>query len=353
VRSWLDVDLGAVVSNARALDAYCAPAALCAVVKSDAYGHGLVPVARALSGAGIDRLHLAVFGTEEAFALREAGIRGPLLVLGPVDDGDLEEAGRARIEIAVLAEEDVRRFAPHRLSVHVKIDTGVSRFGVVPDAGPRVIAACADAGLTVAGVYSHLANAEDLDVRFTMEQLYRLRRAAGATPHKMHIAASAAAILWSETRLDMVRCGIAIYGRWPSDGVAVAASGVLELRPALRWFAPIAGVRDIAAGQSVGYGCEFKPQRDSVIAVLPVGYADGLGRAAGGGRLALRLAGGTAPIVGRICMNACMIDVTDLRTRPIRGDIAEIDIEDAARAAGTIDYEILARLPPSLERRYG
>jgi alanine racemase len=353
VRSWAEVDLAALEANARSLAALAAPATLCAVVKSNAYGHGLVPVARVLAAAKIPGLSLAVFGSEEAFALREAGVGGPLLVVGPVADVDLAEAARHQIEIAVLGEDDVRRFAPHRLAVHLKVDTGVSRFGVRPDSARRVIEACERSGLTVAGVYSHLANAEDLDLRFTTEQLDRLLRAIGARTCKRHIAASAAAILWPQTRLDMVRCGIALYGRWPSARVAQAARASLELKPALRWFAPVAAVREVAAGDSVGYGCEFSAERDSIIAVLPVGYADGLPRAASGGKVAVRFNVSTAPIVGRICMNACMVDVTVVAPRPVPGDVAEIDIEAVARAADTIDYEILARLSPSLERRYG
>jgi alanine racemase len=169
---------------------------------------------------------------------------------------------------------------------------------------------------------------------------------------RKHIAASAAAILWPQTRLDMVRCGIALYGRWPSHEVESASRGTFALLPALRWFAPVVQIREVTEGDSVGYGCEFRPTRLSTIAVLPLGYADGLPRGAGGGRLDVRLPGGSAPVVGRVCMNACMIDVTGILPAPSRGDFAEIAIADAASSAGTIEYEILARLPASLERRY-
>jgi alanine racemase len=358
VRSWLQIDLGAIAANARALSQIAAPATLCAVLKSNAYGHGLVPVGRALSDAGLPGMRLAVFDADEALALREAGIREPVLVVGPVGDGEVADAARASLECAVLAEDDVARFSAHRfaahqMKVHVKIDTGTSRFGVRPSDATRVIDDCTDAGLRVVGIYSHLANAEDLDKAFTLEQLRRLQsiRSFGGV---RHIAASAAAILWPETRLDMVRCGIALYGFWPSEQVREAARETIVLKPALRWFAPIAQVRNVAAGETVGYGCEFTAARESIIGVLPLGYADGLPRGAGG-RLSVKIDSSFAPIVGRICMNACMVDLSDLQPsqRPARGDAVEIDVEDAASAAGTINYEILARLPASVERRYG
>lgn len=354
MRSWLQIDLAAIEANAWALSRLAAPAALCAVVKSNAYGHGLVPVGRALSHCGIDGLRLAVFDANEALTLREAGVREPILVVGPLGDEQRRDAARAGLECAVFCADDAARFSNLRLRVHVKVDTGISRFGVSAGDAARVVKDCVDAGLQVVGVYSHLANAEDLDKAFTFEQLRRLRSVQ--MPGKVtHIAASAAAILWPETRLDMVRCGIALYGFWPSEQVREAAPPALSLKPALRWFAPVAQVRNVCAGDTVGYGCEFEAARDSVIGVLPLGYADGLPRAAGGGRLRVRIGSSSAPIVGRICMNACMVDFSDLQPahRPARGEAVEIDVEDAARAADTINYEILARLPASVERRYG
>jgi len=350
LHAWLEIDLERIAQHGRELAGRVGPAALCAVVKSDAYGHGLVPVSRALSGAGISGLRFAVFTAAEGLALREAGIGEPILVVGPIADDESQPVAQAGLECAVLCEEDADRYEAGT-RVHVKVDSGVARFGVRPDRAALVIERCRQSGLRVAGVYSHLANAEDLDEAFTLEQLARLRSVSGDGLLR-HIAASAAAIMWQATRLDMVRCGIALYGRWPSDAVRSSdASRGLTLRPALRWFAPVALVRDVDAGEPVGYGCDFVPARPSTIAVLPLGYADGLPRAAAGG-LDVVVRGMHAPVVGRICMNACMVDVTDVKPAVSRGDIAEIDVASVARAAQTIDYEILARLPSSLERRY-
>ena len=362
--SWLEIDRATLVANAQALARKSAPASLCAVIKSNGYGHGLLPVAGALSRAGIARLRFAVFAADEAFALREAGIEEPIFVIGPVADADLAEAGRHRLELALFDAAQCEPYARHHIAAHVKFETGTNRFGIAHTDADTVLRRCRELGVHVIGLYSHLANAEDIDKDFTLRQVAALTEigrhnaAAGHYPDaKLHIAASAAAMMWPQTRLDMVRCGIALYGAWPSNPVMAVMAGEdpsFELRPALRWFAPIAQVHDVAAGDSVGYGRAFVAERSSSIAVLPLGYADGLPRAAGLGRLRVRVGTGTdtAPIVGRVCMNACMLDVTDLMAPVNVGERVELDVESVARAAGTINYEILVGLPAHLDRRY-
>ena len=351
-RPWLEIRASSVVANARALAARVGPSALCAVVKSNAYGHGLVPIGNALSKAGIPGLRLAVFTAAEALELRDSGIGAPLLVLGPQSDDEIRRLAQSGISCALVDEADAVRY-PRGASVHVKIDTGVGRFGASAREAATAIEALTAAGVRVDGIYSHLANAEDLDERFTTTQLERLLSVPAPDGAARHIAASAAAIMWPRTRLGMVRCGIALYGHWPSDAVRDAdASRGLTLSRALRWFAPVVQVRDVPEGTTVGYGCEFVARRPTTIAVLPLGYADGLPRAAGGGELRVKVGDATAPVAGRICMNASMIDVTDVRPAVARGDVAEIDVDDVARSAGTIAYEVLARLPESVERIY-
>jgi len=363
VRSWIEVDTAAIAANARRLAELVAPARLCAVVKSNAYGHGLVPVSRALAATGIEGLRFGVFSMDEALALRQAGIQQTVIVLGPADAADLADAARAHLEVALLDEADAEPFARGGIAVHLKVETGTRRFGIAPRAAKRLLHRARDLDLNVAGLYSHLANAEDLDEAYTARQLgallevsrdLRSRDAAGFVRPLHHIAASAAAMMWPHTRLDMVRCGIAIYGAWPSSQVRefmATNDPRFELNPALRWIAPIVQVKEVGAGDSVGYGCTFVPDRDSRIAVLPVGYADGLPRAAGNG--SVRTSGGPASLIGRICMNACMADVSGIVPAPQRGDRVELDVDELAAAAGTINYEILARLSPALERRYG
>jgi alanine racemase len=359
--AWLEIDRETLVANARALSRKAAPASLCAVIKSNAYGHGLVPVAQALAGSGIADLRFAVFAADEAFALREAGIAQPIFVIGPVADADLPQAGLMHLELARFDASQCGPFARHDISAHLKFETGTNRFGIPHAQAEEVLRRCREVGVNVIGLYSHLANAEDIDLDFTMRQVEALNAVArinatgGFYPGaRLHIAASAAAMMWPQTRLDMVRCGIALYGAWPSNLVQAALAGddpAFELRPALRWFAPIAQVHDVRAGESVGYGRAFVAQRASRIAVVPLGYADGLPRAAGFGRLHVRIGAGSAPIVGRVCMNACMLDVTDVSLSVAAGDRVEFDVEAVARAAGTINYEVLVRLPAHLERR--
>lgn len=369
-RSWLEIDLGAIVANAKALAKRVSPASLCAVVKANGYGHGLVPVARALADANIPGLHFGVFSVTEGVALFDndiSDVDAPAIVLGPVEDDALSDAVDLHLELALLDERSCEAFARHGVRAHLKIDTGLNRFGLAPEQAPAALRRCRERGVNLAGIYSHLANAEDLDREFTMQQVQRLRDAAiestrsptGRAP-ALHIASSAAAMMWPETRLDMVRCGIALYGAWPSREVCAFMAGEapsFELVPALRWFAPIVQVRDVRAGESVGYGRAFVADRDSRIALLPLGYADGLPRAAGMGKAQVRIGADAqrrvlAPIAGRICMNVSMLDVTDVAAHTAAGDIVELEVDDVARAAGTINYEVLAALPTHLERRY-
>ncbi len=374
MRPWLEISNRALAANVRAISLRVAPARLCAVVKANAYGHSLVPTARCLAASGTPDIVLGVFTPAEAFALREAGISAPILLLGPAADADIEPLVRQGVELGVLDPADVGRMGRVRATVHIKVETGTQRFGLRPERVAKAAAKLRDSGARIAGIYSHLADSEELDAAFAREQLARLldayghaidtpgrpdsgassQKARGGAPLR-HIAASAAAILWPEFRLDMVRAGIALYGLWPSEGVRERmreSEPTFALEPALRWFAPIVHIGDVAAGETVGYGCAFKCARDSRIATLAIGYADGLPRAAGNERGRVRFGKAYAPIVGRVCMNACMVDVTDVAPSVRRGDAAEFDVEEIAAAAGTISYEILVRLSPELERRY-
>ncbi|HEY5096371.1 MAG TPA: alanine racemase [Candidatus Eremiobacteraceae bacterium] len=357
MRPWLEISAAALTANARAIGRLTAPAQLCAVVKSNAYGHGLVPASQAIAAAGVPGLGFGVFRAAEGLAMRAAGISEPILVLGPVDEPDVAELVAAEIELGLTDEGDVESYGRRHATVHLKVETGTSRFGVAPLRALIAADRLRELGATVVGIYSHLADSEELDASFAREQLARLMESSnivGGRPIR-HIAASAAALMWPEFRLEMVRCGIAMYGAWPSESVRERMAEItptFALQPALRFFAPIVHMMDVASGDTVGYGCEYRTARESRIAVLPVGYADGLPRAAGQESFSVMLGALRAPIVGRICMNACMIDVTECKPQPVRGDVAEFDIDELAKAADTINYEVLARLSPELERRY-
>jgi len=367
----LTVDLGALVRNVAAMRAVAGRAGYGAVVKANAYGHGLAETARALAPV-VDTF--CVYRPDEATALRDAAIATPILILGPVESHELDAVQAADAALALWSTGGFRRDAERaaarrgrRLRVHAKIDTGVARLGIPAAAAAAALAAdLADPGIALEGVFTHLAAAEELASAFTALQLERF--AAATAPHAAalvargvlrHAAASAAAILYPESRLDLVRAGIATYGIWPSPATQLAAADSLVLEPALAWTTSLVVVRDVAAGEPVGYGCSYRTERDSRIGVLPIGYAEGLPRALGNAGNAL-VGGRSVPFVGRVCMNMAFLDVTDVpdaapggRVTLVGrdGDVAQ-DANELAAAAGTIGYELLARLPAGIPRRY-
>jgi alanine racemase len=371
MRCELTIDLAAVRANVARIAALAAPARYAAVVKANAYGHGLVPVANALANSVAA---FCVYRADEAVALRDAGVSTPILVLGPLASDELEAAIDADAAIALWSTgaflRDIERHAAQNgraVRVHAKIDTGVTRLGLDASAAPAALASyLANPALELAGVFTHLAAAEELESAYTLAQLDRFTRAIeplasafAARGVVRHAAASAAAMLFPRLRLDMIRAGIATYGIWPSSETQHAAAHALELEPALRWTTDLVVVRDVEAGRSVGYGCTFHTSRPSRIGVLPIGYAEGLPRALGANGSAL-VAGRRVPFVGRICMNMSFVDVTDVpnvrtgdRVTLVGSDGDErIGANDLADAAGTIGYEILARLPAELPRVY-
>lgn len=367
----LVIDLEAIRRNVARVTGIVRPARYAAVVKSNAYGHGLPEVARALA---CDVAAFCVYRVDEALAIRAAGVASPILILGPVEARDLDLVQAAGAAIALWSDgsfaRDVARTARRQASrfpVHLKIDTGVTRLGIDCAGAANLLAgALANADLDLRGAFTHLAAAEELESDFTLGQLERFEAALAPLGTALarrgvvrHAAASAAALLYPRLRLDLVRPGIATYGIWPSDETRAALAPGLELEAALRWTTRLVVVREVESGRSVGYGCTFATSRPSRIGVLPVGYAEGLPRALSN-RGEVLVAGRRAPVVGRICMNMTFIDVTGIpEAKPgaavtlIGSDGGErIDANDLAAAAGTIGYEIVARLPTEIPRRY-
>ena len=363
----LRIDLGAIIRNVDALSALVAPAHVVPVVKANAYGHGLIEVARVVAPR-VKRV--AVYELDEARQLREAGIDSPIHVLGPVPAASLGAAQAADVELTIwnggayLSDAEVvakRGRRPFR--VHAKIDTGVARLGMsVADAPERIARYAADPSLDLVAAFSHLAAAEELDSTFTHEQLAAFATAttglrAGA---ERHIAATAAAMLWPETRLDSVRAGIGIYGLWPSpETEKIMRERGFALQPALSWQSELVLIRDVPAHTPVGYGCSFHTKRPSRIGVLPIGYAEGIPRNTGD-RGSVLIDGYKCRIVGRVCMNMTFVDCTDApgavpgSTVTLIGTdgAASIGADEFAAATGTINYEIVARLPASIPRTY-
>lgn len=362
-RTRVEVDLAAIVDNARAVQRL-AGTALYAVVKADAYGHGAVAVAKALSEA-----HAAAgFGVslvEEGVALRDAGVTAPILVMGPSQVGGEEEmvaAGLTPIissheELAALAH--VTRKTP--AEAHLKVDTGMGRLGVPMDTAPELVREAASAGIRIVGLMTHFANADIDDPAdpgsLTRVQLARFAEvdravvAAGAPLRVRHAANSAGTLLFPEARMDLVRVGIAIYGNghFAKDGTQ-----------AMRLVTAIAQVRTIAAGNSVGYGAMWRAQRDSRVAVLPVGYADGLPRrASGNAEVAIR--GRRVPLIGLISMDIAIADVTDLPEAQVGDAVVllgrasggvSITCAEYGGWAGLSEYEVTCGMSKRVPRTY-
>lgn len=377
-QTWCEIDRAALSDNARALKRHLPPEALLApAVKSNAYGHGLLESARALIAGGAD--WLCVHTTSEARALRESNISTPIYVFGPTLDHALLELMELRVDVvlydraqveALIAIAEAQPDLAKRLGVHLKIETGNHRQGVgVDEALALVEMMRSDSGVSqirLVGITSHFANIEDTrDHSFARLQLSRIRQAhtlieaRWGKPLMCHMANSAASLLWPEHVTSLARVGIASYGLWPSEEVRERVSPHLKpaLRPALSWRARIAQVKEVAEGQPIGYGCTYVTTRPSRIAILPVGYYEGYDRGLSN-RGAVLIKGELAPIRGRICMNMCMVDVTEL-SEVSRGDIAtligsdgerEVSADDLARWSDTINYEVVSRIAAHVPR---
>lgn len=360
----LFIDLAAIKKNVAMLKAAAPSSQFMAVVKDNAYGHGLVPVSQAAVDAGAD--WLGVVHLREAAALRAAGIEVPILMLGYVAPDEVSIALQHRIDVPVMSLEHARALASYiqtrnPLRVHLKVETGMHRFGVA-DAELQALSDYVSAGpFEPIGIYSHLAAVEDELMDFTHQQIEDFDRQSRpiGTGLIRHLAASAATLIAPESHFDLVRCGLAIYGLWPSDDVRrqVEATGRL-LQPALSWTEPIRAIKQVDVGQPVGYGCTWKPDRPSRVALLDVGYADGLPRSLSNQGVVM-VGGQSCPIVGRICSNVTFVDVTDASARVGDGVLLiEADAQSAssldkqAERAGTINYELAIRLPDNLERHY-
>ena len=341
---------------------------LTAVVKSNAYGHGMIEVSRIVLNAGADQL--AVFSIEEGLCLRNADIAAPILVLGPPTPGRIGTAAEADLRLTVASPEIAEAVIAetNSISVHLKIETGTNRQGLHPEELPAVAARLKSAGIYIEGAYTHFADIEDTtDHTFAESQLRTFTErceqlaAAGHEIRIRHTACSAATILFPDTYFDMLRVGISLYGLWPSRETHVSAKALgrndMDLRPVMRIKTRISQINTVENGEFVGYGRTFRTTRHSRIAVLPMGYADGYDRALSN-RAHVLIRGVRAPIRGRICMNLMMVDVTDIpEARP--GDEVVllgkqgrevITAEFLAEAAGTINYEIVTRIAPSAPR---
>ncbi|MCW2508707.1 MAG: alr [Modestobacter sp.] len=366
-RAEVVVDLDAIAANTAVLRERVGRP-LMAVVKADGYGHGLVPAARAVLAGGADALGVAVI--EEALALRAAGIGAPLLAWLNGPSEDYAAALAADVEVSVNAEwalaevVDAARATGTTARVHLFADTGLSREGATPEAWPGLVAAAAraqaDGEVSVTGLWSHLAYADapthpaiGAQVR-VFDEAVVLARAAGLTEARRHLANSAATIALPETWYDMVRPGVALYGLDPLGGDPAQYG----LRPAMTVQARVLLTKRVPAGVGVSYGLTYSPDKETTLALVPVGYGDGVPRAAGN-RAPVLAAGAQRTIAGRVCMDQFVLDVGDDPIAPGdtvvlwgSGEHGEPTAQQWADAADTIHYELVTRVGGRFRRRH-
>jgi len=374
VLNWVEIDAGALRNNIAEFKRRLEQGPrLGAVVKSNAYGHGMIEVARVAAEASAD--WLCVNNVDEGVALREAGLALPILVMGYVPLDGLGEVVARALQPVVYNLETLDRLdaiASMRgvtVGVHVKIETGTHRQGVLERDVPAFVARLRDArALTLAGVTTHFANIEDsTNHDFAESQIAAFSRIADAisglhpVPFLRHNACSAAVLLFNRTHLDLARVGISLYGLWPSKETYVSClergKPSLDLQPVMTWKTRIAQVKQVPDGEYVGYGCAWRATRTTKIAVLPVGYYEGYDRELSGLAHVL-VRGKRAPLRGRVCMNMCMVDVTDIPAVALEDEVVllgrqgdeRITAEQLAAWRGTIAYEIVSRIHPSLPR---
>lgn len=373
-RTWAEISLDNLEHNYRALRARTPQGCkFLGVIKADAYGHGAVPVSGTLSELGCE--YLAVSNLEEAVQLRRGGIRTPILILGytPPEYADTMVFMDLTQEIHSIdyarALEERLRGTNYILNVHLKLDTGMGRIGFLAYGDhselPQLAAFSQLTHLRVEGVFTHFSVADSRredDERYTALQYARFCDAlaeldsCGIRPTLRHCANSAVTILHPEFSLDMVRGGIALYGCAPD----VDCEGLLDLRPVMTLRTTIAQIRDVAAGTPISYGRTFTAPRDLRMAVLPIGYADGLSRGLSG-KVSFRLRGQDVPVIGRICMDMCMVDITSVSDAKAGDELTlfgydedgvRVPVERLAQASGTISYEILCTLSKRIARLY-
>lgn len=370
MRAAAEINLAAIGSNVLRLKAAAGDSELLAVVKADGYGHGMVPSARAARAAGAQYLGVAL--PEEAIAVRESGDGGPLMAWLYAPEDDLAECVERRVELSVASLDQLQQVVAaavkvgQRAPIHLKVDTGLGRSGAMPDQWPSLVDAARgrqDRGVVeIVGVWSHLASADEPESGTTRRQIEQFHAAldavaeAGVEPRLRHLANSAGTLVHPDARFDMVRCGIAVYGLSP--GPAVGTSASLGLIPAMRVTAKVALVKRVPGGHGVSYGHRYRTRRSTQLALIPVGYADGVPRS-GSGRIPLSIQGVRYSVSGTVAMDQIVVDIGDAKVRAGDdvqlfgpGSHGEPTADEWATACGTINYEIVTRLGPRLPRRH-
>ncbi len=368
--TWLEIDKSALINNTEAIKRLLAPPTqLMAVIKGNAYGHGATAVAQAAVQAGANWLAVATPG--EGMELRTQGITAPILVLGYTPPWVVATALAHQLTLTVDDEETVAAIAKAatdsgRLAhVHVKVNTGMNRLGIQPEKTSAFLRMLqSQTAIVTDGIFTHFATADQPENPFLEEQCNRFREmlatltAQQLRPPLAHAANSAATVHAPHTHFDMVRCGIALYGLHPDERTTPLPA---TFRPVLSWKAQIVHLTTLQAGDSVGYGRAFVAPKAMTVATIPVGYADGFPRAPESWQTVL-LHGQEAPLVGRVCMDQTVIDVSGLINQGEQVRIGDevvllgrqgtrcLSAEKIGQRTGTINYEVVSRILPRVPR---
>ena len=366
-RSCVEISLDALRHNFNEIRKVTDPkAGILAVVKADAYGHGAYETATTLLECGAAGLCLATI--DEAVDLRRRGIKAPMMTLGFTDKSRYADAVRFDIEQAVYSYDIAKALSDEAVSqgkqikVHIKLDTGMGRIGFATDGTGTedIIRSLRLPGIIPYGVFSHFAVADTDDDSYTLKQYdafmaqIKVLESEGIVFEKKHICNSAGIMRFPQMHLDLVRAGIILYGLMPPGCPEPPVK--LDLIPVMTWYAKVIHVKTIPAGATVSYGRHFTAERETEVATVGIGYADGLSRRLSNG-FELVIDGEKCPIIGNVCMDMCMVDTTDMKVRPKVGDKVVVFgrerlADDLADRIGTINYEITCVVGKRVRRLY-
>ncbi len=366
--AWVEINLDHLAHNLRQFRQQIGPVTrIMAVVKADGYGHGAVKVAETALQSGASSL--AVAFTEEAISLRRAGLDAPILLLGYTDPAQFPILAHYKLTPTVFGLDTALEYSALAvdhdivLPLHLKIDTGMGRIGLLPDEAVEVIVRISRLpGLKIEGVFTHLAAAEEIDVTYTSEQLMLFNRIIDSCMEKgvtfpfIHAANSAAAINHPSARYNLIRLGLAMYGCYPAPNLQDKG---FELIPALTFKSKVVLVKEVPTGSAISYGCTFRTTKDTLVATIPVGYADGYSRLLSNkGHVLIR--GCRSPVIGTVCMDQFMADVSHIPGARLNDEViiygrqggARVSVEEAADQVGTINYELFCALDKRVPRYY-
>ena len=368
--AWTEVSLGNIRDNYLALRGLAPGCEVIACIKADAYGHGIVKTAWEFVREGIEYLGVATL--DEATELRSAGMRTKIVLLSPAPRANIKDVIDLQLipvltclkDAELLSDAALRFGAKESVPFFVGLDTGMGRLGFLPshEAANDIIALTSFPGITMLGIFSHFATADEPDLDFAHAQLETFNTFAqnlndvGIATGKRTLANSAGMMALPESRFDIVRPGIALYGIYPSETMD---KSIVELKPAMSVKANIAYIKKVPAGSGISYGRCFTTERESLIATLPIGYGDGLPRAVSG-KARVLVRGQYAPVVGTICMDLCMADVTDVPGVEEYDEVVllgeqgglTITAEEIAKNSATCAYEVICRFGQRLPRKY-